>query len=270
MNRLTRGFVLCVFSLLITGNFAFAADPIGKVVAILGAPSASGPDGDRTLSAGDAIFENDKITVGSTGNAQVLLNDGTRLVVGPASSLLLDKFVMQGTSGKADSVGVKALRGTFRFITGKSSKSAYNIATSNATIGIRGTGFDFWVKNNTGVLVMEGSVNLNNNHGKKVLIRADCEMGRSTPNDARRLTGNSFAEAVHSNLPYVLNQKSLKPLFRLPIENCRTLISNSTAPIDGGEDGGQGDSNQNPGGISKSRGGSGGSDGRDSTCDTKC
>jgi hypothetical protein len=229
MNRFVRGLVFCSLSLMLGCGAALAASPIGKVVSILGAPSASGPGGDRKLGANAAVFENDKITVGSSGNAQIILNDGTKLVVGPSSTLLLDRFVMKGSSGAAESIGIKALRGTFRFITGKSKKSAYNIATSNATIGIRGTGFDFWVKNNTGVLVMIGSVNLNNNHGKSVLVRADCEMGRSTPNEARRLTGNTFAQSVRTNLPYVLNQSSLNRLFRLPIENCRTLLAKAGA-----------------------------------------
>lgn len=240
MNRFACGLVLCALSLFMPGSLASAADPIGKVVAVIGAPSASGPGGNRKLGAESAVFENDKITVGGSGNAQLILNDGTKLVIGPSSTLLLDKFVMQGSSGAADSIGIKALRGTFRFITGKSKKSAYNIATSNATIGIRGTGFDFWVKKNTGVLVMVGSVNLNNNNSKSVVIRADCEMGRTSPSEARKLTGSLFGEAVRNNLPYVLNQKPLKPAFRLPIENCRTLLAKANGTTGTGSEGGQG------------------------------
>jgi hypothetical protein len=239
MKRITRGFALCALFLCTFSFSAFAANPIGKVVAVAGAPSVSGPGGNRTLSAGAVVFEDDKISVGSAGNAQIMLNDGTKLVVGPSSSLLLDKYVSQGPAGVAESVGIKALRGTFRFITGKSKKSAYHIATSNATIGIRGTGFDFWSKDKTGVLVMIGSVNLNNNHGKSVLVRADCEMGRSSPSEARRLTGQLFGEAVRTNLPYVLNQKPLSPAFRLPIENCRTLLTNASAPNADDNDNGQ-------------------------------
>jgi hypothetical protein len=96
MNCFTRGLVLCALSFLMCSGAALAADPIGKVVAVIGAPSASGPGGDRKLGANAAVFENDKVTVGSSGNAQIILNDGTKLVVGPSSSLLLDKFVMKG------------------------------------------------------------------------------------------------------------------------------------------------------------------------------
>jgi hypothetical protein len=254
MNRLIRGIVLCALFLFAFNVVSFAADPIGKVVAVLGSPSASGPGGDRKLKADSAVFENDKISVGSSGNAQIILNDGTKLVVGPASSLVLDKFVMQSSSGKAESVAVKALRGTFRFITGKSAKSAYDISTSNATIGIRGTGFDFWVKSNTGVLVMEGSVNLDNRRGKSVVVRADCEMGRSTPSDARKLTGQLFGEAVRNNLPYILNQSRLRPAFRLPIENCRTLLSRANGATGTGSENGQGTQNGDKGGKRNNNG----------------
>jgi hypothetical protein len=64
-------------------------------------------------------------------------------------------------------------------------------------------------------------------------------MGRSSPSEARRLTGQLFGEAVRTNLPYVLNQKPLSPAFRLPIENCRTLLTNASAPNADDNDNGQ-------------------------------
>ena len=97
---------------------AHAAGQIGKVVAVAGAPSASGPGGDRKLSAGSSVFEDDKISVGGGGNAQIILNDNTRLVVGPSSTLVLDRFLMKG-GNSAQKVSIKTLRGTFRFITGR-------------------------------------------------------------------------------------------------------------------------------------------------------
>ncbi|MGB9143897.1 MAG: FecR domain-containing protein, partial [Aestuariivirga sp.] len=129
-----------VLSATASQSTALAADAIGKVAAVLGKPSASGPGGDRDLKAGAAVYEDDKIEVRS-GNAQIILADGTRLVVGPGSTLVLDRFLMTG-GDTAEKVSIKALRGTFRFITGRSAKSAYDIQTANATIGIRGTGFD--------------------------------------------------------------------------------------------------------------------------------
>ena len=90
-------FVLLLTALIILFQPAIsqAATEIGSVVAVAGSPSASGPGGNRVLKAGSAVYEDDKITVRS-GNAQILLRDNTRLVVGPGSSLVLDQFVMKG------------------------------------------------------------------------------------------------------------------------------------------------------------------------------
>ena len=141
MQRIFAGLLFLLFSALISSHAMAGA--IGTVVATAGPVSASGPGGTRSLAAGSPLFERDKIVV-SSGNAQIQLLDGTKMVVGPNSALVLEKFLMRG-GGTAENVSIDALRGTFRFITGNSPHSAYNLHTSNATIGIRGTAFDFWV-----------------------------------------------------------------------------------------------------------------------------
>jgi hypothetical protein len=203
---------------------AFAADAIGEVAATVGTPSVSGPSGDRDLKAGAAVYEDDKIVV-RNGNAQIILNDGTKLVIGPGSTLVLDRFLMKG-GNTAQKVSIMALRGTFRFITGRSAKGAYGIQTANATIGIRGTGFDFWVKQQTGAAVHVGSVTLCSAKNSKncVALREGCEVGRAGGDEARKLTGRIKGTSIANNLPYVLNQVSLRTQFRLPIQNCRSSL----------------------------------------------
>jgi hypothetical protein len=197
---------------------AFAAQKIGKVAAVVGSPSASGPGGNRGLSAGGDVFEDDKIVV-STGNAQIILDDGTRIVVGPDSSLVLDQYVKRGN--KADKISLKALRGTYRFITGKSPKAAYRITTAAATIGIRGTGFDFWSRVKTGAVVLNGSVKLNGLRGGSVNVDSGCEMGEATLNSAQQLKGTSKILSIRKNLPFILDQSSLTRRFRLDVGTCR-------------------------------------------------
>jgi hypothetical protein len=217
--RLAFRALLAVAAISLTISAAEAATQIGKVVAVGGSPSASGPGGDRKLKAGASVFEDDKITVGGGGNAQILLNDNTRLVVGPSSSLVLDRFLMKG-GNRAQKVSIKTLRGTFRFITGRSAKSAYEIKTSSATIGIRGTGFDWWDKHQTGVAVMNGSVRLCSS-GACVSLADTCEVGRAGGGQAQELAGASAGQVINGNLPYVINQSPLKQQFRLPINRCR-------------------------------------------------
>ena len=214
--------VSTVLSLTATQSPAIAADAIGEVTAALGTPTASGPGGDRKLAAGAPIYEDDKIVV-RNGNAQITLGDGTRLVVGPGSTLVVDRFLMKG-GNSAQKVSIKALRGTFRFITGRSAKSAYTIQTANATIGIRGTGFDFWSRQQTGVAVLDGSVRLCRNDNC-VDLREGCEVGCASSNETSKLTGRVKGTTISRNLPYVLNQSSLRTAFRLPIQDCRSSLS---------------------------------------------
>jgi hypothetical protein len=200
---------------------AFAA-PVAKVVAVGGSPTAAGPGGSRKLSAGSVIFENDKITVGS-GNAQILFVDGTRLVVGPGSTLVIDRFLLRGGT-TAQKFSVEALRGTFRFITGKSAKSAYDIKTANATIGIRGTGFDFWVKGDTGVAVHEGLVRLCNSQQNCVDLKAGCEVGVASNTKAEKLKNQRKANVLSTKLPFVTYQLPLNNQFRLNVQACQVAL----------------------------------------------
>lgn len=225
-KRLAFGAFLAAAAISLTLSAAEAATQIGKVVAVAGAPSASGPGGDRKLKAGSSVFEDDKIGVGGGGNAQIILNDNTRLVVGPSSSLVLDRFLMKG-GNSAQKVSIKTLRGTFRFITGRSAKSAYEIKTSSATIGIRGTGFDWWDKRQTGVAVMNGNVRLcssGKGKGGCVNLSDACEVGRAGGGEAQELTGAGAGGVINGNLPYIINQSPLRSQFHLPVTRCRSSL----------------------------------------------
>jgi hypothetical protein len=198
---------------------AFAAK-MGEVVAVVGEPTADGPTGKRQLTAGSDVFEEDSVHV-STGNAQIMLDDGTRLVVGPDSTLLLDQFVMRKGASKAERVSISALRGTYRFITGRSAKSAYKIRTLQATIGIRGTGFDYWVIKKTGAVVLNGSVILAGLQGGSVNVKSGCQMGEATLTTARPLVGKEKLKTIRDNLPFLSDQSQLTRRFRLDVTACR-------------------------------------------------
>src|SRR5687767_935971 len=134
--RSTRFLLATSLCLLAFANPTGAASRIGKVVATAGSPTGSGPGGDRRLAAGSPIYEDDRLETGR-GNIQIIFVDNTKLVVGPNSTLVIDRFLMRGGK-RTQKFSVDALRGTFRFISGNSAKNAYDIATANATIGIRG------------------------------------------------------------------------------------------------------------------------------------
>jgi hypothetical protein len=243
MNSFVKLLTISAAATFLTAGFALSAEPIGKVSALLGTPTASGPGGQRAISSGSPLYVGDTIRASNGGNVQITLNDGTRLVVGPASQLVLQTY-LQRNKATASKVAVKALRGTFRFITGKSPKSAYAIQTSNATIGIRGTGFDFRVRDITIAAVMVGAIRLRGSNGKSVNAASGCGVaeagGGST--SARLLTGAAKANRLRQDFPFINNQGSLASPFRLPVQNCpstaiRVLGGDKTE--DTGDDGGK-------------------------------
>jgi FecR protein len=226
-------FLTAIIATILFSHAAFAGS-IGKVVAVLGSPTSSGPSGSQTLKAGSDIFEHDKISVGS-GNAQILLSDGTKLVVGPGSTLLIEKYLMRGNN-TAQKVSINALRGTFRFITGRSAKSAYKIRTANATIGIRGTGFDFSVAKNTAVAVVEGKVKLCGRRGGCLNLNAGCELGETAPPKLQKLVGKEKASLITERLPFLIYQTGLAKAFRLNINSCRAVVTLYETRSDGHEE----------------------------------
>ncbi len=121
---------------------ASAVDPAGTAVRVTQSAAATGTGGARALETNGAVFMGDRVATDAVGQAQLRFADDTRMVVGPNSNLTIDSFVYAGPA-TAKQVTVNAARGTFRFITGQSAKSAYEINTPIATIGVRGTALDF-------------------------------------------------------------------------------------------------------------------------------
>lgn len=253
MARFARVLIAAALCAAALAGPAQAADPIGKVVAAVGSPTGSG----RALRAGGPIFENDKVVTGG-GNVQIVFIDDTKLVVGPNSTLVIDRFLMRG-GNRAQKFSVDALRGTFRFISGKSAKNAYDIKTANATIGIRGTAFDFSSGGETLVAVFEGGVRLCAS-GTCESIPEGCGVGRARRNDVDQLGGRSKSQALRS-LPYIINQGSLNRPFRVNTRSCRSSLGLILqAPENNQNSGPQGPSGASPGGGSPGGPGGGGND----------
>ena len=216
-----RLFAFIFLSFIAFANFA-AAETIATVAGFAGNPTINS----IAVTANAAVAEHDKITV-SLGNVQLLFKDGTKLVVGESSTLVIEKVLMNG-GGSASSFAVDALRGTFRFITGRSAKTAYKIQTANSTIGIRGTGFDFWVTNDTGVVVLEGKVRLCRKNGKCTDIDAQCHGAVAQASGARALQGFELSQSIRNHLPYILDQSRLKQPFQLATQLCDRVLNLTT------------------------------------------
>jgi len=109
----------------------------GRAVKVDPDVNATGPGGRRLIEIEGAVFMGDEIVAGPVGLAQIKFIDDTRLVVGPNSRLTIDKFVFN-PDNTAKEVSIHMIKGSFRFISGRSSDGAYTIRTPTMTAGIRG------------------------------------------------------------------------------------------------------------------------------------
>ncbi|ARN80818.1 FecR family protein [Methylocystis bryophila] len=130
------------------------AETIGSANSVR--PDVSG--GNSTIKDGDGVTQGEVIKSGPKGSTKIGFNDGTSLSIGSSAQVTLSHFVYNDnkTFKKATfDLG----KGVFRFVTGASDKSAYEIKTPTSTISVRGTVFTVIVtSNSTCVDVKGGSV----------------------------------------------------------------------------------------------------------------
>jgi hypothetical protein len=92
----------------------------------------------RVLELQDDVYHNELIETEAESATKLVFLDETNLMLGPDSSVVLDRFVFDPDPSKASLV-MTATKGIFRFASGKLPKNAYRLHTPAATIGIRGT-----------------------------------------------------------------------------------------------------------------------------------
>jgi len=151
-----------VFSAIsVPGVRAQDAPEIGTAVLIKKDVIATLGDNERDLREGLRVHRTEYLQTGDKAQAELKLDDQTKLALGPNAGLKLDEFVI-GKSGGTTTIGLNFVKGTFRFITGSQKKDAYVIETPSATIGVRGTVFDVYVDGSgeTLVLLHQGEVNI--------------------------------------------------------------------------------------------------------------
>jgi len=236
-----------------------AATPVGEIEKASGSASASGPAGTRSITTGSKIFLGDTIKTGGSIDLQILFLDQTKLVIGPSSTLKVDQFVLK-KNNTASKFAIRAARGTFRFITGKSSKSAYKIFSRSATIGIRGTGFDFNATGRTSVVLYTGEITVCIGGNCRNLDRK-CQMVRETNSSLfKTTTGELPPNAYRLTFPYIRAESRLLENYRLGAGVCDASGSQGPAGGGGGDNSGNGDG-ADTGGGGDTGGGNAGSGG---------
>ncbi len=124
-------------------NSSWAQLSAGRVMAASGTIKATDPQGKvRLLEKGGEVYSGDKVVTADGALAQVRLNDGGYLSIRPGTEMVFDRFVYDEKDASKSNFLVSLVRGGFRSITGligRTNPNAYQIRTSTATVGIRGT-----------------------------------------------------------------------------------------------------------------------------------
>jgi hypothetical protein len=90
---------------------------------------------------GEMVFEADGLRTGADGRIGVTLKDDTRVSIGEASEVRLDRFVYAPADGQLGFV-LKVVRGVAAYVSGRIAKltpDAVRLETPTAIVGIRGT-----------------------------------------------------------------------------------------------------------------------------------
>jgi hypothetical protein len=130
-----------------------AQDQVGLAVTVRNDVSQVQPKSSKIL-AGDDVIRDEVVQTRTDSGAKFVLKDSTNLVLGPNSTLKLDRTVFSDQSSVGD-IAVKLTTGAFRFITGESHKESYKITTPLATIGVRGTTLDFLIERLKNTVVLK-------------------------------------------------------------------------------------------------------------------
>jgi hypothetical protein len=228
--------LLLALGLVTAATAAEASAPSGTAIAVIQQSEAQGSGGKRMLAPQGPVYSGDRILTGSIGQAQLRFRDGTKLVVGPNSSMIIDAFVF-ADDNTARQVSVNVVRGALRFMTGGSPKDAYSITTPTATIGVRGTEFDVSVDPTQGgttrVAVFSGATNTCDKNRRNCVEQvAGCNVTVVAPGEVPRRQGSlSQRQAdVARYFRFVQSQRTLLSAFRVDTSDCDPPAVNGSDP----------------------------------------
>lgn len=149
-------------SQMFSANAAEKPEEVGTTVSVRNRLTGTLGEEKRRLRKGARVHREELLETSRKGQAELQLDDDTKLALGPRAQVKLDEFVIGKASQSTTTIALNFLKGTFRFITGKRESESYRIKTPSATIGVRGTVFDVYVdrKGDTLVLLHEGEVEI--------------------------------------------------------------------------------------------------------------
>ncbi|MBS0564007.1 MAG: FecR domain-containing protein [Proteobacteria bacterium] len=190
------------------------------------------------LSEGAGVASGDIIATDGNGRVQLLFADQTRVAIGPGSRFAVDDVTLR-KSGTARRFAVSAIAGSFRFITGKSRKSAYAIDTPTATMGIRGTAFDFVVRSQKGtdLVLFSGEVRMCGRSGGCYRVHGACDAVRMDAGGTLGLVADDPGRKamISHGFGFITDPDQLLPAFREAKRSCGGERVNRVTPPKEGE-----------------------------------
>lgn len=229
MSRSRWSIIVAAFLSLATWGVA-AAERVGE--AVLVKTTVTGDGG--TLAARSPVYRDERIRTSNTGLGEFVFRDGTKFAVGGNSSVVIDRFVFDGSSS-VKNLTIKAAKGSFRWISGGSPSSAYKINTPAGTVGIRGTALDIFVGagGKTAVVLLSGQARFCGRNGCRELKRR-CDVVVATPGggiaDPRRVHAGILKELGSPRaLPFLSGHQQLSGKFRAG-SGCQLSASLEKAP----------------------------------------
>jgi hypothetical protein len=152
-------FGIAVFGTLLWAGDAAAQVAIGGAKLIEKDVSGQIAAGTAPIHVGDQVFQNEKVSTQAESLAELALRDDTNVSLGPLSQIVLNKFVYSGDGSTAKQVVLNASKGAFRFFSGNSDHSAYQVTTPQAEIGVRGTIYDVRLEpKGTRIVLQDGAL----------------------------------------------------------------------------------------------------------------
>lgn len=123
------------------------AQVVGRVMLVQGELSARDARGkERKLALGAPVYEGDALTTGEKSHAVVAFRDEGRVSLQESTVFQVEKFKYDKAAAQENAM-LRLLKGGVRVVTGligRVNRDSYQFKVANATIGIRGTGFDAW------------------------------------------------------------------------------------------------------------------------------
>ena len=121
---------------------ASALAQVGRVVLSVGdVAQVRGADRVR-VSAGATLGVGDAIVTGADGHAQLRFSDDALVAIKPGSEFRIEAYTFAGRADGSERAVFRLVRGGFRTLTGQIgqvNRDTYQVLTTQATIGIRGT-----------------------------------------------------------------------------------------------------------------------------------